>query len=52
MLNFGWDTESEQYERYREIVAEELFEIIEFMRLNITGSLTNNDIRLVFGYSC
>lgn len=52
MLNFEWDTESEQYDRYREIVAEELFEIIDFMRLSITGGLTNNDIRLVFGYSC
>lgn len=51
ILEFDWDSESEEYGIYREIVPEQFFDIISFLQSNINDSITEKDLRIVFGYS-
>ena len=52
IMDFDWDSESEEYDRYRDIVPEQFFDIVvQHMQSALSESISDNDVRIVFGYS-
>jgi len=52
IMAFDWDSESEQYYPYKEIVGEEFFDtVVKHMQSALEKNVSEKDIRIVFGYS-
>lgn len=54
ILDFDWDLDSEEYDKYKDIVPEEFFDNIVIYLKSLVSELdkiTEKDIRIVFGYS-
>lgn len=52
IMAFDWDSESEQYYPYKEIVGEEFFDtVVKHMQSALEENVSEKDIRIVFGYS-
>lgn len=52
ILDFDWDSESRMYGIYREIVGDEFFDIVvRHMQTALSENISEDDIRIVFGYS-
>lgn len=49
---FNWDAESKNYGVYKDIAGEQFFEVIKYLKSLVTTSITENQIRIVWGYSC
>lgn len=52
ILGFDWDLEPEQYDSYRKIVSKEFFDVVRYLQTLVSERITENNIRIVFGYSC
>lgn len=49
--DFDWTAEAEDNRTYSELVLDEFSKVLEYLQSLVTESVTENDVRIVFGYS-
>jgi hypothetical protein len=52
ILKFNWDIDSEKYDKYKDIVPDEFFNnVVVYLQTVVSELVTEDDIRIIFGYS-
>lgn len=51
ILEFDWELESKEYGQYKELAGDEFFNIIQYLQSLVSETITESNIRIVFGYS-